>query len=578
MLPALAVPALTIVEAPPGLPPAYRLAEDSGPVVLIAELDAYRPGSTATILGEAALVLPALALTTTPVTLDDYATIRASDAGYVTRNTDPAGVQAYPPILSSGLEIDRQMDLTPNGAGAAAGWGSIRLADDGSLAALVAARNIDARPIRIRLGRKQLLPHGYWRDPAWTETAELVVGLGAAWRLTEREMTVAFRDPGYWLDHPVDGSAYAGTGGLESSAALAGKRKPKLRGGTAGNPVREILAVLVNETSGIYQVSDATGGIVALYERGLSGGITLNANVADITASAPPAGTYNVESSARGLFVRLGTFPPAGLITVDAWGAFPDGTAPSTAAAVALQWLRQDLGMPEALIDAGSFTGLAAACAWTAGDWLFDQPVTGRELVGRLLRSSAARLVPRRTGRLAAVALTALPAGTVPVATYTTAQIVACTPRDPGPPLAPPPYRVRVGVQRYHQTQNSDLAPTLSGTRRQNLAEAYRVRSAAGAGILTAWRRPSDPALVETSLTSTADGDNLAAALRDLWSIAAGRRLWDVTLPLPYALRHDIGEPIVIAYPGPLVAGALGRIVGEQIRTADALATLQVLV
>ena len=49
MLPALAVPALTVVESPPGLPPAYRLADDSGPLVLIAELDAYRPGSTATL-------------------------------------------------------------------------------------------------------------------------------------------------------------------------------------------------------------------------------------------------------------------------------------------------------------------------------------------------------------------------------------------------------------------------------------------------------------------------------------------------------------------------------------------------
>src|SRR4029078_13056390 len=132
------------------------------------------------------------------------------------------------------------------------------------------------------------------------------------------------------------------------------------------------------------------------------------------------------------------------------------------------------------------------------------------------------------------------------VATYTTAQIVTCAPRDLGPPLAPPPYRVRVGVQRYFQTQTSDLAPTLSGTRRQNLAEQYRVRSAAGSGILTAWRRPSDPALVETSLTSTADGDSLAQELRALWSVASGRRLWDVTLPLPYALRHDIGEPVVI--------------------------------
>lgn len=584
MITALSQPALAIADplspslSSGGSLPAFRLADDAGPIVLLAEFDAYRPGSVGTPVGQPELALTPLSLTTTPQTLDDFQTIRTSDVGYVSRPTDSIGIQPYAPILSSGIELDRQMDFGPNGAGAAAGWGALRLADNGSLPAIIANQNIDARAIRVRMGRRVLQPHGYWRDPAYDETAELLNGIGAAWTLTEREATVRFRDPSYWLDDALDGTAYAGSGGLEGSAALAAKRKPKLRGGTAGAPVREIPAVLVNETSGIYQVSDSTGGIVALYERGLAGGITFNANVGDITAAAPPAGTYNVESSGRGLFFRLGTFPPAGLITVDAWGNFPDGAVANTAAAVALNLLTQDLAMPAAFIDTASFTGMAAAFPWTAGEWLFDQPIAGRDLVGRLLRSCSARLVPRRTGRLAAVGLTAFGAGAFQVASYTTAQIVSCQQRELRAPMAPPPFRIRVGVQRFFATQASDLAPTLTGARRQTLAEAYRVRSAAGTGVLTAWRRASDPPIVETSLTATADGDSLAALLRDLWSVPVQRTLWDVTLPLAFALRHDLGDPVLITYPGLLAGGGLGRIVGEQIRTADQLATLQVLV
>jgi hypothetical protein len=96
--------------------------------------------------------------------------------------------------------------------------------------------------------------------------------------------------------------------------------------------------------------------------------------------------------------------------------------------------------------------------------------------------------------------------------------------------------------------------------------------------VLAAWRRPSDPALVETALLDQADAQALADGLRDLWAVAAGRKLYDVQLPLAFALRHDIGDPIRITYPGVLAAGALGRLVGEQLRTADGVATLQVLV
>lgn len=567
------LPRGAIEDGVPGPLPAFALAEATGRQFLAAEVDVFLPGSGAAPQGEAHGVLARGTLTQQPQTIADFTVLRASDAGYVTRQGDDVGLRVFPPILLSGVEIDRAMDLAPNGQGAAAGWGALRFSNDGgALTQIAASRNADGRAVRVRLGRKQLLPHGVWRDPSWSETAEIFGGLGAGWSLNEAELRLSMRDATYLLESRADGATYAGTGGLEGGAEMAGRRKPRLRGGSATAPVREIPAVLVAPALGIYQISDAPGGIVALYERGLAGGIVLSGIVADITIAAPPPGTYSVESSPRGLFIRLGTFPPAGQITVDAWGAFPDGAAPSAVARVALELLRQDFAVPPAYIDVASFLGLASDLV-PGGIWLADD-ADAAAVAGLLLRSAAARLVPRRNGMLAAIGLRALGAGRLPVASYTSAQIITCSPRE----LGTPPFRIRVGYQRFAATQTSDLAPTLSGARRQELASEWRIATASDAGVVAAWRRPADPPVVETALTSATAAQALADTLRDLWCIAPGRRLYDVTLPLPFALRHDIGEPIEITYPGELAAGALGRIVGEQIRTADNAAILQVLI
>jgi hypothetical protein len=424
-----------------------------------------------------------------------------------------------------------------------------------------------------------LTPPYTYTDPPLSQTASLLNGIGAGWVGDETELRLSLRDPTYWLERPVDGAVYLGTGGLEGNATLAGKRKPRLRGGTAGSPVREISPVLVDPVLGIYQVSDATGAIVNLYERGLGGSITFGGTVADITTTVPAAGTYRVESSSRGLFLRLGTFPPAGVITVDAWGAFPSGSTPSTAAEVALQLLLQDLAVPSAFVDNSSFTSLASTNPWTAGLWLgADEQIDGVAVVGTLLRSSAARLIPRRDGRLAAIRLGPIAAGTSPVATFNTAQIIECSARVLSPPMAPPPYRVRVAWGRNYTVQTSALAPTLSGTRIQELAESWRLATGANAAVSASWRRPSDPPLVETSLTNGTHAQSLADGLAALWCIPEGRRLYDVSIPFTLSLAREIGDVISIQYPGPLNSGALGRIVGEQLRVADNIATLQVLV
>jgi hypothetical protein len=132
------------------------LTTGNGPLFLAAEIEAYQPPSGSDAApGQAHGVLPQGVLSLTSPVVADTTTVRASDVGYVTRATDAGGLQVYPPILISGVELDRAMDLAPNGQGAAAGWGSLRLANDrDALTALALTRNADGRPVRLRLGRK----------------------------------------------------------------------------------------------------------------------------------------------------------------------------------------------------------------------------------------------------------------------------------------------------------------------------------------------------------------------------------------------------------------------------------------
>lgn len=555
---------------------AERIAEARGALFLAVEVEFYTPGlAEPQALPWGAAPWGAVGPDAAP--LESPITLRASDRGYVTLPADPPGLVVYPPILAEAVEIDRALALAPDGAGAGAAWGAVRLVnDDGALDALFTAANVDGRAVRVRAGRKIPQPHGYESDPSYSDTTEVFAGIGAGLALEDRGLRVELRDAGYWLERLVDGDAYAGTGGLEGNETLAGKRKPRVRGGTLAAPVRNVRPVLVDPAALIYQWTDAGGDLVTLYERGLDGGITDAGDVADLYSGSTPAGQYRTDAP-RGLF-QLGS-TPAGEITVDCTGDFPSGEVATDAAAIALRVLLEDASVPAQWIDDGAFIGLSAARPWAAGFALdLDEPLDSVQVVGRLLGSIGARLVPRRTGRLSCVVLDVPAPGARPAYAYTAANVVACAHRRLPQPLDPPPARLRVGYARNHTVQTSDIAPTVTAARRQVLAEPVQVVSAAAAAVLNAWRRPSDPAVVETDLLDEADAQTLVDALADLWCTASGRRLWEVTVPIAFALRHEIGAAVSLTYPlAGLSAGALGRVVGERLRWAEGLATLQVL-
>lgn len=239
----------TLDEGLPGLPPSYRLADESGPMFLAAEVEVYLPGGGDTIQGEALGVLALGTLTQQPQPVADFTTLRASDLGWVTRATDPAGVQAYAPILSSGVDLDRQMDLDPGGQGAAAGWGALRFVDDaGALTALAASRNADGRAVRIRLGRKQRaridgidLVQGVFLHPL------LALPFVRTHSPATASATLLGRDAATWAEVGAGVPRFTGAaGGLliegERTNRIANARTPYSTGWTTAN-VANIVAV-----------------------------------------------------------------------------------------------------------------------------------------------------------------------------------------------------------------------------------------------------------------------------------------------------------------------------------------------
>ena len=131
------------------------LLTGSGPVFIFAEVEIFRPGSADYVPEAQPLgVLPVGALEITAQPLEDSSTLLVSDAGYVTRDTDVGGLRVFAPLLVSVLEIDRQIDITPNGQGAGAGWGSLNFVNGGDLNNVALTRNADGRAVRVRIGRK----------------------------------------------------------------------------------------------------------------------------------------------------------------------------------------------------------------------------------------------------------------------------------------------------------------------------------------------------------------------------------------------------------------------------------------
>lgn len=497
-------------------------------------------------------------------------TVYASDVGYRTASTDPGGLVAYPARISDAIMLTRAVELSPGAPGVATAWGTLTLANPDGLYNSMATWNNDGHDVVIKYGRKTFDgTRGYWTDPPSAGMFSLFAGVQSTWRLENRELNIPLRDATQWLDRPIQTTQYGGAGFYDGSAGLAGLTKPKLRG-----IARNIAPVLIDPVNLIYQYNDGPGQTLVVWEGGV-GTYLFDANTTNLYIGTTPPGKYRTDDS-RGLF-QLGT-EPVYQVTIDAAGHFPVAGYKYKLAEIARYLLTEDAALPAQFIDTTEFAVAAAAHPATGG-WYFPAGDTtvGVAALAAILVGLGAKLVPKRDGRLGLFVLRALAGTETPVAILDTSTAVSVVARALPNDVSPPAWRIRAGYRYNTTVQTSGLNPTINQTRAQFVASTGFSSSWSDAAVQTAYARPNDIGPVPTALDQTADATALATAWGALWGVR--RRLLDIVVPLDIGLGLDIGNVVTVAWPmDDLAGGALGQVVGDNMRTADATLTVTVLI
>lgn len=396
---------------------------------------------------------------------------------------------------------------------------------DGAYDDLPEVFTADGRPIAVKVMR---------RGDDLAEAFTVFKGVMASWFIDETQVAVQVRDFGYKLNVPAQPNIYAGTGGAEGGSDVAGKRKPL----GVGAP-QNVSAVLINAASLIYQLHDgAVTTISAVYDRGVS--LTAGSNYASyaaLAAAAVPVNTF-ATCKAQGLF-RLGS-NAAGQVT----GDFATSVNMTADAVRFFVEHGTDLVYADDFYDP-SFNEMNATQPAPIDYWLGpDDSETVADVCANLARGIGGWCGFRRNGLFEIRRLIA-PGSGVLVAEFSRVDI-ATIKREPLPnSLTPPPWRYRVAWGR-NWTVQSDLAGSVSATRKAFVGVEARLAEASAQSILTDHPFAQDPQPLQTYFRNQADA--AAEALRLLNRDRVERAFYRCEVPRR-GLYLNLGDECQVAYP-----------------------------
>lgn len=526
--------------APPGESAfAAFLREVTAPRCWLLEMDAFSLATTSdasSAFGDAGYGELAFS-DDAPGTSGGVRTLRFSTHGYTSHHSDSPAAVWYEGRLTEEINVDRRIVGRDGLGGLARVFADASLiALDGGVDDLLRDYSLDGRPARILLGRP---------TDSLAEYGVVFRGVVAAVSISLERATVQLSDGLALLDRPIQENLYAGTGGLEGGADLAGKPKP-----LAFGRVLNIAPPLVDAVNLIYQVHDGPiQDVTAVYDRGVS--LTR-------VDGTPAPGEYSVDVSA-GTF-RLGA-APAGTVTADVLGdASLSGYVESTAQIV-LRILATRAQLTSSAIEPLSFTVLDTDVPAPVGIWVGLEPRTIADVVDELLAGAGAFGGFDRLGRFGVGRIRA--ASGVEAADYTSEDIVVIE-REPLPPaIEPVVWRAIVGYRRNYTVQ-TDLAASVPAAHKTFAAVAYRSALAEDDAVRTRYVSAKTLGPIESAFADAADAQAEAARLLGLWS--KRRSLLRIRTQAP-ALLRDLGDVVLVCHPRHgLQNGALGIVVSHAFR------------
>ncbi|HYC64939.1 MAG TPA: hypothetical protein VEC14_09425, partial [Reyranellaceae bacterium] len=502
-------------------PSPFTEALEAGIGLFLAELEAYplspeigfEAGFGAQPFGFAAFASGDAALSV------GVRTLRYSGAPYTTAATDTPASTPYDHRLQR-LTVERRLDGGGLLGGLARVFGELELlAVDGGLDSVASDYALSGRPARFKMG------------PSTRPCADFgpvaTLRMGLPW-LSRDTLRIALEDYATRLNQPVQGTVYAGTGGLEGGTDLAGRPKPLTYG-----YVSSVSAPLVDSARLIYQVHDGqVQGVPAVYDRGVS--LTQGADYAsfaDLLATSPSLGQYRVYKPSG--FIRLGS-TPAGEVTFDVEGDASGGFV-ATPADILKRLLRRRLYDTE--IDFVSLAQLGADLPYAAGLWIPPEAIALEEVIRAWAESLGGWAGFNRFGGLGAGIFTAPTGG---AAFYLAERDLDALDREALPAeLSPVVWRVSVGYRRNYTVQ-TDLAASVTEARRSFAANEYRWAVAEDTGVLSRY-------LGAQELVITGPYKDLASAQAEATRLLAfwnqPRALYRVVTGLT-ALRLDLGAVV----------------------------------
>jgi hypothetical protein len=457
--------------------------------------------------------------------------IFSATSEFVTKSTDALVSMPFFGTLVQPLSFTRSLlgsDIIGNFS---SGVGELSIANtDGVYDFLPQTFAIDGRAIVVKVGRE---------GDAYDNFYTIFNGTASDWVIQEDNVIVKLVDNGYLLDVTVQPNLFAGTAGLEGTADLTGKRKPRTLG-----TVYNISPPLVIPSSLLYQVNDGpVFSIDAVYDRGVALVFYTNyANSASLLAASIPAGQYATCVS-EGLF-RLNTVP-TGTVCADVHGDNTNGVYARTSADIVRRILLTSKIADPLGLYLPSFDIVNNVQPATVGYYIApDDTNTIADAIANIMGGVGGWGGFRRTGQFE-VGIFLTPIGVTPNVFIDRTDVLSIQREALPSALTPPPYRFRCGYQHVWTVQ-TDVAASVGAARKGFLAEADRYSSSINLTVKIDHPFAHDRDPIPSRFATLADAQTESDRLLALYARSAALYRFTVGVE-PFAL--DIGDVINLKYP-----------------------------
>lgn len=450
---------------------------------------------------------------------------------FVTLPTDTVATQPFFGTLVQPLGFTRSLlgsDIIGNFS---SGVGTLELSNtDGEYDFLIQGFAIDGRSIVVKVGRE---------GDSYNEFYTIFSGTASDWAVQEDVVSISLVDNSYLLDVTVQPNLYAGTGSLEGTADLAGKRKPRAFG-----YVKNVSPPLVIPSTLTYQVNDGEiEGVTAVYDRGTA--LTLSANYATaaLLAAAVIPASYYATCNALGLF-RLNTIP-AGTVTADVSGDKRGGIFVSTSSDIVRRVLASSSIADPLGLYLPSFDKVLLAQPATIGYWVApDDTNTIADVISNIMGGIGGWGGFRRSGKFE-VGIFLTPSGSTPNALFDKVDVLEIKRQGLPSSLSPPPYRFRCAYA-HNWTVQTDVAGSVGVTRKSFLAQQDRYSNSVNTTVLIDHPFAHDRDPIPSYFVNQADAQAESDRLLALYSGSAA--IYRITVGIqPFAL--DLGDIVNVTYP-----------------------------